>query len=226
MGIQSRLKAIIFDLDGVLIDSEPLWEEARRRFAASFAQKWTTEQNNGIIGMDSRRAYAYLSQELDVELPQNVLQERLLGELLALYGENLPVFPGSIDLVRNCAEFVPVGLASSSSRRILDFAVGCLDLQEAFGCVVSGDEVKAGKPAPDIYVEACGRLNTTPSQAVAIEDSDSGISAACSAGLVVIVVTGSGYATSVDRAGVIAHVDNVGELTYELIAEAYASGRR
>ncbi|HYZ10376.1 MAG TPA: HAD family phosphatase, partial [Actinomycetota bacterium] len=179
--------AVVFDLDGVLLDSEAAWTRAETRLFARYERTYGPEEKRLLIGGSLEETAGELERLLD----RPGTSDGLLRELLELAAEEFagPVepMPGAFELVgelRRAAR--PIAVASNSQRRLVDLALAGSGLGQVFDVVVAGDEVANPKPAPDLYLEACRRLDTAPDQAVAIEDSPRGAAAARAAGLFVI----------------------------------------
>jgi HAD superfamily hydrolase (TIGR01509 family) len=178
---------VVFDLDGVLLDSEQAWTRAETRLFARHGRPYGAEEKRLLIGGSLEET----ARELERLLERPGASDGLLNELLELAAEEFagPVepMPGAIDLVGELRRAGrPMAVASNSQRRLVDLALAGSGLAQAFGAVVAGDEVANPKPAPDVYLEACRRLGARPDAAVAVEDSPRGAAAARAAGLFVI----------------------------------------
>jgi len=180
--------AVVFDLDGVLIDSEPVWETVRRQFVAARGGRWPEDAQQRLMGMSTGEWSLYLSQDLDVGLPPDAVAAAVIGGLRQRYERQLPLLDGAIDAVRRLHAHWPLGLASSSPRELIDVVLDRAGLQPYFTVTLSTEEVGRGKPAPDIYLEVVRRLGANPRRSVAIEDSTNGIRAALAAGMRVIAI--------------------------------------
>jgi HAD superfamily hydrolase (TIGR01509 family) len=185
---QGRPAAVVFDLDGVLVDSEQLWDQARRELVDELGSGWTDSATTDMLGMSSREWPGYVREQLGVDLPDQEISDRVVARIDALYREALPLLPGAVEAVRRMAAHGPVGLATSSNREIIDLFVELTGLADAFGAMVSSEEVAAGKPAPDVYLEAARRLGVAPADSLAVEDSTNGIKAAHAAGMTVAAI--------------------------------------
>ncbi len=182
------IAAIIFDLDGVLVDSEQVWDAARRDVVAGHGGKWRAEATRDMLGMSSREWPRYLVDNLGVELSPQEVNDAVVQRLLARYDIELPLLPGAREAVFRLAEHFPLGLASSSNREVIDLVLDEMGVREEFMAVVSSEEVARGKPAPDVYRETARRLSVAPSRCAAIEDSESGIRSAHAARMRVIAI--------------------------------------
>jgi HAD superfamily hydrolase (TIGR01509 family) len=178
---------VVFDCDGVLLDSEAAWTRAETRLFARYGKRYGIEEKRLLIGGSLEETAGAVERLLD--RPGN--SGGLLHELLELAAEEFagPVepMPGALRLVAELHDLGrPMAVASNSERRLVDLALKGSGLADAFDAVVAGDEVPNPKPAPDLYLEACRRLGTSPQEAVAVEDSPRGAAAARAAGLYVI----------------------------------------
>jgi HAD superfamily hydrolase (TIGR01509 family) len=186
--LRSPIAAVIFDLDGVLIDSEGVWDAARREVALEHSGRWSREATLAMIGMSSIEWSAYMHNELGVELAPAAISEEVVTRLEALYRKHLPLLPGALDTVRRLAGRWPLGLASSANRPIIELVLDLSGLGDRFAATVSSEEVAHGKPAPDVYLEVALRLGVEPAACAAVEDSANGIRSAAAAGMTVVAV--------------------------------------
>jgi HAD superfamily hydrolase (TIGR01509 family) len=192
------IEACVFDLDGVLIDSEPTWEEVRREFVRERGGMWAPDTQGRLMGMNSQEWASYLSRDLGVGLPPAEVAEIVVHRMAGRYRERLPLLPGAVEAVRRLAGRWPLGLASSSPRRLVDAVLTTAGLAECFAVIISTDEVGRGKPAPDVYLAAAKRLHVAPSSCVAIEDSTNGLRSAIAAGMQAIAVPHAPYPVDPD----------------------------
>jgi len=186
--LQCVIDAVIFDLDGVLVDAEQLWDQARRDLVDEAGGRWLPEATTAMLGMSSTEWSAYLHDELGVPLQVSEINERVVEGLLALYRRGLPLMPGAIDAVHRMAKCWPLGLASSSNRPVIDAVLEFAKIDRDFAVTVSAEEVARGKPSPDIYLEAARRLSVAPATCAVIEDSANGIRAGVAAGMAVVAI--------------------------------------
>jgi HAD superfamily hydrolase (TIGR01509 family) len=182
------IEAVIFDLDGVLLDSEKLWDRARRDVVQRAGGTWLPGSTEAMQGMSSGEWSAYLRDRLGVPLSAEQINDQVVDQLLMLYREDLPLLPGARDAVGRMAAAWPLGLASSSNRSVIDTVLDRAHLGQFFQVTVSSEEVPRGKPAPDVYLEAARRLRVTPPSCVVVEDSANGIRAGAAAGVRVIAI--------------------------------------
>jgi HAD superfamily hydrolase (TIGR01509 family) len=184
----SAVEGVIFDLDGVLIDSEPVWEEVRRAFVTERGGRWEPDTQSRLMGMSTREWATYLSEELGVPMEPDALAGAVSERIEARFAEHLPLIDGAVDAVRRLAARWPCGLASSSPLPVILFVLDRAGIAASFSAVTSSDEVARGKPAPDVYLLAARRLGVEPARAVAVEDSSNGLRAAAAAGCTVVAV--------------------------------------
>jgi HAD superfamily hydrolase (TIGR01509 family) len=182
------IEAVVFDLDGVLVDSEAVWDEVRRRFTEENGGRWHEGAQRDMMGMSSVEWSRYVHDRLGVQIEPERISREVADRVAELYRQRLPLLPGAIESVRSLAAEWPLGLASSSNRHVIDLVLEGAGIADAFRATVSSEEVGAGKPAPDVYLEAARRLDVDPSACVAIEDSTNGIRSAHAAEMAVVAV--------------------------------------
>ena len=180
--------AVIFDLDGVLMDSEPLWNQAKEALVRDSGGRWRDEAPVAMMGMSSPEWSAYLRDELAVPLDAEAINREVVRRMEEGYRRSLPLLPGADGAVRALAERWPLGLASSSNRELIDLVLELSGMERFFRVTVSSEEVPRGKPAPDVYLEAARRLGVAPQRCAAIEDSENGIRSAKAAGMRVLAI--------------------------------------
>lgn len=182
------VSGVVFDLDGVLLDSEPVWEDVRHGLVAAAGGTWTAEAQRRLMGMNTREWAEFLSSELGTGLDPDQTATVVIDRMRARYHDRLPLLPGAAMAVQRMAARWPLALASSSPRKLIDAVLELSGLADYFVAVVSSDEVQHGKPAPDVYLHACAGIGAPPERCVAIEDSTNGLRAAAAAGLQVIAI--------------------------------------
>ena len=182
------IASVVFDLDGVLVDSEQVWEDVRRAFVTEAGGEWMPDTQRRLMGMNTGEWARYLSQELGVRMGPDEVARRVVERMNERYARDLPLIPGAREAVRRLGARWPLGLASSSPPEIIHMVLERAGLADAFGAVASSDEVAAGKPAPDVYLLAAERLGVDPASSVAIEDSSNGLRSAAAAGMRVIAI--------------------------------------
>jgi HAD superfamily hydrolase (TIGR01509 family) len=180
--------AVVFDLDGVILQTEEVWDEVRGRYVIERGGRYDEEAQRAMMGMSAPEWSRYLADELGVPGTPEEISADVVRLMEARYREELPLIPGAKDAVDRLAARWPLGLASSSNRPLIDAALALSGLDRFFTATVSSEEVARGKPAPDVYLEAARRLEVAPEDCVAVEDSHSGIRSAESAGMRVIAI--------------------------------------
>ena len=184
-----RFDAVIFDLDGVLVDSEIWWDEVRQAFAAAHGRAWTLEDRAAVMGANSRQWAATMRERLGLDLSAGAIERAIVDGVVERYRTDpTPIIAGAIETVRRVAAERPVAVASSAHGAVIDAALSATGLADAFGVVVSSDEVALGKPAPDVYLEAARRLEVAPERCLVVEDSLNGVLAGVAAGMTVVLV--------------------------------------
>ena len=180
---------MIFDLDGVLVDSEIWWDEVRAAFATAHGRGWTAEDQAAVMGANSRAWAHTMRVRLDLDLDEGEIETAIVDAVVARYArEGAPEIPGATDAVRRIAAGRPVAVASSAHRAVIDAALAATGLDDVFEVVVSSDEVAHGKPAPDVYLEAARRLAIEPGACLVVEDSYNGVRAGRAAGMTVVLI--------------------------------------
>ncbi|WP_223249379.1 HAD family hydrolase [Williamsia muralis] len=211
--------AVIFDMDGVLIDSEPIWEQVRRDVVAEHGGRWLDEAQTALMGMSTPEWASYLSEDLGVGKPPNEVAQIVIDKMVERYEDHLPVLAGADDAVRRCAGRWPLGLASSSPRQLIDAVLRTAGWTDLFAVTVSTEELSRGKPAPDVYLSAVRALGFEPAECVAVEDSSNGMRSATAAGLVLIAAPRPEYPPAQDAiAGAAVVLDDLDGLTEDRVA--------
>ena len=182
------IAAVVFDLDGVLIDSEPVWERVRRDLVAERGGYWAPDAQRKLMGMSTQEWARYLSDDLGVGLPPADAAAEVIDRMAASYREHLPLLPGAVESVHRLAARWPLGLASSAPAVLIETVLESASLQAFFQVKMSTEQVPHGKPAPDIYLAVTARLGCSPPDCAAIEDSSNGLRSAAAARLRVIAV--------------------------------------
>jgi HAD superfamily hydrolase (TIGR01509 family) len=187
------IEAVIFDLDGVLVDSEHVWDEARRELAAERARPWPERATRDMMGMSSLEWSRYMHDVVGVPDPPEQISREVVRRLEKIYRRDLPLVEGAVEAVKRLAARWPLGLASSSNRELIDLVLELTELARCFRATVSSEEVGRGKPEPDVYLEAARRLEVLPERCAAVEDSDAGIRSAKAAGMGVLAIPNPRY---------------------------------
>ncbi|MEA2468541.1 MAG: hypothetical protein QOJ57_2667 [Thermoleophilaceae bacterium] len=182
------IEAVVFDLDGILVQSEELWDGARRELAAEHGIEWPDGATDAMMGMSSKEWSRYVHDEVGVPDSPEEINRKVLERLERRYRTDLPWIPGAQEAVRRIGAEFPLGLATSSNREIIDIVVEAGGFEDLLAVTLSSEEVERGKPAPDVYLEVVRRMGVDPSRTAAIEDSTNGLLAASNAGMRVIAI--------------------------------------
>jgi HAD superfamily hydrolase (TIGR01509 family) len=213
------LAAVIFDLDGVLVDSEQVWGTVREELTRELGGSWHPGALRAMMGMSSLEWSRYMHDELNVPLPASDISREVVKRVGEHYEQHLPLIEGAVDAVRRLAARWPLGLASSANREIIDTVLELTGLRDSFAATVSSEEVPHGKPAPDVYLEAARRLHVEPADAAAVEDSTNGLLSAKAAGMTVIAIPNREFPPAPDGlAAADVVLDSLDDLTPELVA--------
>jgi HAD superfamily hydrolase (TIGR01509 family) len=187
------VEAVVFDLDGVLVQTEELWDEVRERFARERGGRYDAEAQRAMMGMSSLEWSRFMNEELGVPEPPERISAEVVRRMEARYRERLPLIDGAREAVERLGARWPLGVASSSNRPLIDAVLELSGLAQFFQATVSSEEVAGGKPAPDVYLEAAKRLGVDPARCAAVEDSHSGIRSAKAAGMRVIAIPNASF---------------------------------
>jgi HAD superfamily hydrolase (TIGR01509 family) len=182
------IEAVVFDLDGVLLDSEQIWDEVREELARERGGRWHERAQRDMMGMSSTEWSRYMHDVVGLREPPEEINAEVVRRLERRYRDRLPLLPGAAEAVERLAARWPVGLASSSNRRVIDLVLEVSGLRRCFRATVSSEEVQRGKPAPDVFLEAARRLGIAPERTAVVEDSENGIRAARAAGMRVVAI--------------------------------------
>lgn len=212
------IEAVIFDLDGVLLESEEVWDAVREELVRERGGRYDAEVQRAMMGMSSVEWSRYLHEVAGVPDEPEEINAEVMRRMLAAYGERLPLLPGAVEAVRRLGERFPLGLASSSNRVLIDRVLETAGVAALFRATVSSEEVAQGKPAPDVYLETARQLGVAPGLCAAVEDSHGGIRSAHAAGMRVVAIPNASYPPDGDA---LAHADvvlgSLAELTPEVV---------
>jgi HAD superfamily hydrolase (TIGR01509 family) len=213
------IDAVVFDLDGVIVDSEQVWDEVREAYTREVGGTYEGGAARDMMGMSSPEWSRYMSEALRVPGTPAEINAAVVERMLARYGEAPPLIPGAVEAVRRVGGRVPLAIASSSNRELIDVVLRASGLARDFDATVSSEEVPRGKPSPDVYLEAARRLGVDPARCGAVEDSHNGIRSAKAAGMRVVAVPNPHYPPD-DEALALADVvvASIGELQLEHFA--------
>jgi len=212
------IDAVVFDMDGVIVDSEQVWDEVRERYARETGGTYTETATRDMMGMSSHEWSRYMAQTLGVPGTPEEINAAVVERMLARYGEAPPLIPGAVDAVRRLAAKWPLAIASSSNPELIRVVLDAAGLREIFSVAVSSQEVARGKPAPDVYLEAAARLAVDAHRCAAVEDSHNGIRSARAAGMRVLAVPNPHFppdGEAIAQADVV--LGSVAELTVDLV---------
>jgi HAD superfamily hydrolase (TIGR01509 family) len=214
-----NVEAVVFDLDGVIVDSEQVWDEVREAYVRETGGTYTDRSARDMMGMSSPEWSVYMAEELGVPGTAEEINAAIVARMLERYGEAPPLIPGAVEAVRRIAAWVPLAIASSSNRELIDVVLRVSGLAADFAATVSSEEVARGKPSPDVYLEAARRLGVDSNRCGAVEDSHNGIRSAKAAGMRVVAVPNPHYPPD-DEALALADlvVPTIGELQVEHFA--------
>lgn len=213
------IEAVVFDLDGVLVDSEQVWDEVREALVRERGGRWHERAQADMMGMSSVEWSRYLHEELGLAEAPEALNDEVVRRMLDRYRQELPLIDGAVAAVERLAARFPLALASSSNRPLIDAVLASAGLASAFRATVSSEEVPHGKPAPDVFLEAARRLGVAAERCAAIEDSGNGLRAAHAAGMRVIALPNRHYPPAADALALAdAVAGSLDELSPELVA--------
>jgi HAD superfamily hydrolase (TIGR01509 family) len=220
------IEAVVFDLDGLLLDTEELWDEARRQIAEELGGRWREDAQRAMMGMSSPEWSRYMHDVIGVPDPPERISGEVVERMEDLYRRRLPLVDGAIEAVRRIGARWPLAIASSSNRPLIELFLELTGTRDLFRATVSSEEVAHGKPASDVYLEAAARLGVAPERCAAIEDSENGIRSAAAAGMVVVAIPNAAFPPSREALSLAAVVvDSLAELAPEVIERASAARR-
>lgn len=187
--VPTSIAAVIFDLDGVLVDTEIWWDEVRSAFAQARGRTWTTDDRASVMGANSRQWSRTMAERLGLDEPVEEIERAVVDEMVSRWRTGpSPLIAGADEVVRRLTGEYPLAVASSAHPAVIDAALTATGLRSFFRVVVSSDEVAHGKPAPDVYLAAARGLNVEPSACLVIEDSLNGVLSGRAAGMTVVLV--------------------------------------
>jgi HAD superfamily hydrolase (TIGR01509 family) len=217
--VYTAITAVVFDMDGVLLDSEQLWDEVREDLARERGGRWHDRAQADMMGMSSPEWSRYMHDVIGLSQSPEEINAEVVRRLLARYRASLPLVDGALEAVERLAARWPLGVASSSNREVIDAVLDAAGIADRFAATVSSEEVARGKPAPDVYLEAARRLAVDARDCAAVEDSLNGIRSAHAAGMRVVAIPNAHYPPSGDALAaadvVLASLD---ELTVERVS--------
>lgn len=214
------IEAVVFDLDGIIIDSEHVWDSARESLTRERGGRWHERAQIDMMGMSSLEWSRYMHDVIGLPHPPEEISAAVVKRLEETYREELPLLEGAPEAVARLAERWPLAVASSSNRPIIDLVLELSELGRYFRTTVSSEEVARGKPAPDVYLEASGRLGVPAGRCAAIEDSANGIRAAAAAGMTVLAIPNRHFPPPEDVLVEATVVPSLDELTVAAVESA------
>jgi len=194
----SAVEALVFDLDGVLVDSEHVWDEVREQLAHERGGRWHERAQADMMGMSSTEWSRYMHDVIGLDEAPEEINAEVVRRMQVRYAERLPLIDGAVEAVQRLAGSFRLALASSSNRALIDTVLSTTGVVRAFEATVSSEEVERGKPAPDVFLEAARRLRIAPERCAVVEDSGNGIRAAHAAGMRVLAIPNHRYPPPAD----------------------------
>src|SRR5436309_6159391 len=217
----SEPAAVVFDLDGVMIESEQVWDTAREQLVHERGGMWHDSATRDMMGMSSKEWSSYMHDRLGVPMTPAEINDDVVRRVAAAYEERLPLLPHAVETVQELGERWRLGVASSSNRPIIELVLDRMGVRDRFAAVVSSEEVASGKPAPDVYLAVARALDLEPEDCVAIEDSTNGIKSALAAGMRTIAVPNRQFRPDDEvLASAAVVVSSLAEVTVDLVASA------
>src|SRR5689334_14584759 len=219
MAVYTDITAVVFDLDGVLVDSEQVWDDVRENLARERGGRWHDRAQADMMGMSAPEWSRYMHDVIGLTESPAEINAEVVRRLLARYATELPLLPGAVEAVERLARRWPLAVASSSNREVIEAVLHAAGLEHRFKAIVSSEEVERGKPAPDVYLEAARRIGVEPERCAAIEDSRNGIRSAHAAHMRVVAIPNPHYPPSDDTLALAdVLLSSLAELTPERIS--------
>ena len=214
------IEAIIFDMDGVLVDSEVYWDKSRVDFARDRGKTWTDEFQRLAMGRSTVGWAGVMQEKLALDDTIDEIIAEMKARVIAHYEERMPTRPGALESVSHMRRHFRVGLASGSPTEIIKAVLSITGLDQIFEVMIYGDEVERGKPAPDIYLEALRQLGVSPARAVGIEDSANGLRSLKAAGMFAVAAPSPGFPLPDDALALAdAHITTLEDFTVGLVRD-------
>jgi HAD superfamily hydrolase (TIGR01509 family) len=212
------IEAVVFDLDGVLLESEEVWDSVRECYVRGRGGRYDEQVQRAMMGMSAPEWSRFLHEEAGVPDDPDTINREVVARMLEAYRRELPLLPAAEEAVRRAAATFPLALASSSNREVFEAVLELAGLADCFRATVSSEEVQRGKPAPDVYLEAARRLGVAPARCTAVEDSHAGIRSAKTAGMRVVAIPNPSYPPDEEALALAdAVVGSLGELTVDVL---------
>lgn len=213
-----QTQAVIFDMDGTLIDTEHVWDEVRRQLAADAGLSWPEGSTQAMMGMSTPEWARHLVEVVGLPMTPDEAAHATIEAMAQRHAEDLPVLPGALEAVRRMAEHYPLAIASSSPRRLIDVVIEALGIGDVIKVSVSTEEVERGKPAPDGFLKAAELLGVDPAACLAVEDSTNGVLSALAAGMKVVAIPPHFHPPTPEVLARTHELSSLEGLTHELVA--------
>jgi HAD superfamily hydrolase (TIGR01509 family) len=214
----TRIEAVIFDLDGVIVDSEHVWDEVREELARDRGGHWHEGAQADMMGMSSTEWSRYMHDVIGIADTPEQINAEVVRRMRERYESDLTFAPGAVDAARRLSREFRLAIASSANRPLIELAVARAGLDDVFEATVSSEEVPHGKPSPDVYLEAASRLGIGPSRCAAVEDSGNGLRSAHGAGMRVIAIPNRRYPPPPDALALAdVTLQSIADLTAEIV---------
>lgn len=214
------IEAIVFDMDGVLVDSEPTWDKARAAIAARVGRQWNQQDHSNVMGVSTAEWTRYMIERLDLVYPPEEVQKEVIDQMVHMYTRKIPFRPFAVEAVQWAAITYPTALASGSPRQLIDLVAQSPELRGCFQVILSADEIGVGKPDPAIYLETARRLGIAPEKCLCLEDSPFGVLSGRRANMIVVNIPDPNFPLAPDQ---VKHADRVleslGDLSDQMIEE-------
>ena len=225
-----RIAAVVFDMDGVLIDSEVLWRQVREEFAEDLGQTWGEQDQLATMGANTTTWARIMFERLELReragFSEATVAQAVIERMIAKYRLHLPLRPGAIEAVHKAAADYRVALATGSPRALAEYVLGTTGLDQVFEATLYGDDMAQGKPAPDVYWAALARIDVAPADAVGIEDSGNGIRSLRAAGMGAIAAPSPEFPLSTEVLALVdAHIDDLRAFSADLVEQVGMSLR-
>lgn len=218
-----KIEAVVFDMDGILIDSEVLWRQAREEFAAENGLVWSAEDQETTMGCSTAMWSRIMVERMKLDMSDAQIAAEIKGRMLRKYEQHLPEREGAFAAVLRAASKYKVALASGSPNELADYVMRTTGLDKVFLATLYGDDVVHGKPAPDIYLRVLERIGVAPAKAVGIEDSGNGIRSLRAAGMGIVAAPGPEFPLTEDVLSMAhARIDSMHQFTNELVEQVGA----